>query len=65
MELTRLQKEVLRRIRRAGADFIAAATERHWREGEPYYLDDRAGFSPTLRTLFKNANPDPDPEENQ
>lgn len=54
-ELTQNQKEVLQKLRDQGAEFIAAATERHWLAGEAYYIDDRVNVK-GIRRKFKQGN---------
>jgi hypothetical protein len=42
-------------MRRKGLDWVAAATERHWRSGETYYIDDRVNAK-GIRRLFNKCN---------
>jgi hypothetical protein len=53
--MTTLQQDVLRRMRRRGLDFVAAATERHWANGETYYIDSRVNAR-GIRRDFARAN---------
>lgn len=55
-ELTDNQKGVLEVLRRRGAEFTASATERHWRKGESYYLDDRNAAAEGIRRKFAQGN---------
>ncbi len=55
-ELTPTQQHVVTELRRRGADWTAEATERHWREGRPYYLDSRNQAGRGLRRLFNKGN---------
>jgi len=55
-ELTHLQKVVLEKLRKKKCFFIAEATERHWKHGEGYYIDDRVPVSRSLRAEFNRAN---------
>ena len=54
--LTERQERCLKGMRRQEGDFIAAATERHWLEGESYYLDDRTSFSQRTKADFNYGN---------
>lgn len=53
--LTSNQVEVLQALRKQGCDFIAEATERHWKQGESYYIDDRVSVK-GVRRKFKQGN---------
>jgi len=55
-ELTDNQKEVLDVLRKRAADFTASATERHWRAGKSYYLDDRNAAAKGIRRKFAQSN---------
>lgn len=55
-ELTENQKEVLEILQKRGADFTAEATERHWRNGESYYLDHRNEAATGIRRKFEQGN---------
>jgi hypothetical protein len=54
--LTENQMWVLEQLRKKGGDFIAAATEEHWKNGEGYYLDTRTNFSQLVRRRFEKGN---------
>ena len=54
--LTQLQAEILETLRKRGADFTAAATERHWLAGKAYYLDTRNSARRGLVRKFNKAN---------
>ena len=55
-KLTTKQTEVLNALRKKNMDFLAAATEEHWRKGEEYYIDSRCNVSQALRRKFKQGN---------
>ena len=54
-ELTPLQIEVLQRLRHQDCHFIAEATERHWKQGESYYIDSRVPVK-NIRRKFNQCN---------
>lgn len=56
MELTDLQKDVLNRMRKAGLEWVASATEREWSSGNSYYIDSRCKASQKLRRDFNKCN---------
>ena len=58
LPLTPLQQQVLATLRERGADWTAAATERHWVRGETYYLDKRCGAREGLVRQFNQGNKD-------
>ena len=54
--LTPNQQWVLDELRRRDHDFIASATELHWRAGESYYTDSRVGKVRGIRRRFNQGN---------
>lgn len=56
VELTENQKQVLAILRMRGADWTAEVTERHWRNGERYYIDTRNGAGKGIRRRFEQGN---------
>lgn len=54
-ELTKEQEHCLALMRDRGMDFIAGATERHWRNGTSYYIDSRVNAKGICR-LFAKCN---------
>jgi hypothetical protein len=55
-KLTFNQRLVLAALRVKGADITAAATERHWRNGQRYYLDTRNSARRGLVRRFEQGN---------
>lgn len=56
VRLTPNQQEVLATLRERGAEFTAEVTERHWRKGEPYYMDSRNAAREGLVRKFNQGN---------
>lgn len=54
-ELTPNQRWVLEELRRQDCHFLALATERAWRAGETYYIDDRVRVR-GVRRRFRQGN---------
>jgi len=55
-KLTQEQQDVLATLRARGADWTAAATERAWRNGERYYMDDRNTARRGIMRQFERGN---------
>jgi hypothetical protein len=54
--LSKLQEDVLAKLRKRGCVFIAAVTEEHWQRGETYYIDTRVPLPKPLRANFNRGN---------
>jgi hypothetical protein len=54
--LTPNQLTVIATLRKRGSDFTAAATERHWKAGQAYYLDTRNGARKGIMRAFNKGN---------
>ena len=55
LPLTENQKQVIAGLELQGAPMVAAATKRHWEEGQPYYLDKRVAVR-GIRRKFTQGN---------
>lgn len=55
-ELTPHQTATLAKMRKAGLDWVASATEREWKGGQAYYIDTRCRCSKALRAAFEKGN---------
>lgn len=53
--LTANQVEVLQMLRQQKCEFIAEVTERHWKQGKSYYIDDRVSVR-GIRRKFDQGN---------
>lgn len=55
-DLTNNQQEVLATLRKRGATYTAESTERHWRNGESYYIDTRNSARKGIMRKFNQGN---------
>lgn len=53
--LTDFQINVINRLRKQNCWFLAEATERHWKNGESYYIDKRVNVK-GIRRDFEKCN---------